>query len=725
MSKSEFIKNAEENFLTYAGAVIKSRAISDVEDNLKPVTRRILWAMYEGKMLPNKPTVKCAKVTGSVIASYHPHGDASVYDALIHLGQPWKMRYPLVYVQGNVGNILGDGPAASRYTECRLSKVGELMLRDLEKRPVEFRPNYDDTTEEPVLLPSVFPNTLCNGSLGIAVGLSASLVPHNVVEVTDGIMAVIDNPDITIDKLMHFIPGPDFPEGGLITDGEKLESIYTTGRGSVTCRAHYRLGKNGGRDEIVFTDLPYQVEIESGVIAPLKKLVNEESCDFFYDYQDNTDDKHVEFHVILNKGVNPDLALALLYSKTKLEQTIKINNTVLVQGEPRQLGLLGMIREYLRHRNTCLIKVARTDLDKTEHKLTVVIGLQKCMSNIDRVIELIRGANNRADAKTKLMVEFELNEEQADAVLDMKLSRLSRLDIQDLDKQAEDLNKAIVEYKEIISSEAKRAGIIKGQLAEIAKLCGDKRRTEIRAEATESDTHASPVREFFVYSDRISDILPPTAGAIQCILSNSAKKLFTYAADGSLGTDARIGIGRNDREFLITVTRDGYLKKTAAADVNFDRAGKLLKVREGDELLMADTADSTDFVLLLGKNGKLLKVAVADLNTASKMTQGVTTSLDGIVAAVVASANDSILFVDKDNKGKLVATGDFVVGARTSKGQTINDDNRFMLNVTGRDTIYYLCKGKMTPIDLAKKVTMKSKTAGGAALTAKVIEKII
>ena len=725
MSKSEFIKNAEENFLTYAGAVIKSRAISDVEDNLKPVTRRILWAMYEGKMLPNKPTVKCAKVTGSVIASYHPHGDASVYDALIHLGQPWKMRYPLVYVQGNVGNILGDGPAASRYTECRLSKVGELMLRDLEKRPVEFRPNYDDTTEEPVLLPSIFPNTLCNGSLGIAVGLSASLVPHNINEVAAGISAYIDNNNITIDELMRYIPGPDFPENGVIINGEKLKSIYATGRGSVTCRAHYRLSKVSGRDEIIFTDLPYQVEIESGVIAPLKKLVNEENCDFFYDYQDNTDDKHVEFHVILNKGVNPDIALALLFSKTKLEQTVKINNTVLVQGEPRQLSLLEMIKEYLRHRNTCIIKVARTDLDKARHKLTIVIGLQKCMSNIDRVIALIRGADNRAAAKAGLMREFELNEEQADAVLDMKLSRLSRLDVADLETQQKDLEQEIINQNDIISNQARRDTIIKSQLAEMVKLCGDKRRTEILVEAEESDVHASPMREFFVYSDRVSDILPPTSGALQCILSNSMKKVFTYAADGSLGTEAKVGIGSNEHEFVITVTKNGYIKKTAASEVNFDRVGKLLKLKDGDSLLMANTAEATDFVLLLGNNDKLLKLAVSDLTTASKMTQGLSTSLDGIKAAVVASANDQILFVDKDNKGKIVVTGDFTTGSRTSKGQTINEGNVYMLNVTGRDTIYYLSKGKITSIDLAKKVTIKSKTAGGATLTTKTIEKII
>ena len=724
MAKSEFIKNAEENFLVYAGAVIKSRAISDVEDNLKPVTRRILWAMYENKLGADKHTVKCGKIVGDVMGKYHPHGDASIYDALIHLGQSWKMRYPLVYVQGNVGNILGDGPAAARYTECRLSKVGELMLRDLDKKPVNFRPNYDDTLEEPVLLPSIFPNTLCNGSLGIAVGLSASLVPHNVCEVTDGIIAVIDNPDITIDKLMTFIPGPDFPEGGLITDGERLKAAYTTGRGSVTCRANYRLAKNGGRDEIIFTDLPYQVEIESGVIVPLKKLVAEEQCDFFYDYQDNTDDKHVEFHVILNKGVNPDVALALLYSKTKLEQTIKINNTVLVDGEPRQLSLLGMIQCYLKHRHNCLIRVAMADKTKAEHKLTVVIGLQKCMSNIDKLIAMIRAADSRAVAKQSIMGEFELNEEQADAVLDMKLSRLSRLDIQDLDKQAEDLNKTIAEQGQIINDAATRNELIKAQLTEIKKLCGDKRRTEIQYEATE-DEHAMPVREFFVYGDRVSDILPPTVGALQCIMSNSVRKLFTYGADGTANGSAKIGIAYNDRKNLITVTKNGYIKRTAVSDVQLDRNTKLLKLKEGDELLMAGTADDNDFVLLYGNNGKLLKVGVDELPVASKLTQGLTTSLDGVAAAVIAQPSDLILFVDKDNKGKLVSTQDFVTGSRTSKGQTINDNNVFMLNVTGRDTIYFISKGKITPIELAKKVTTKSKTAGGATLTTKAIEKII
>lgn len=724
MSKSEFIKNAEENFLVYAGAVIKSRAISDVEDNLKPVTRRILWAMWENKLGADKHTVKCGKVVGDVMGKYHPHGDASIYDALIHLGQSWKMRYPLVYVQGNVGNILGDGPAAARYTECRLSKVGELMLRDLDKKPVAFRPNYDDTLEEPVLLPSVFPNTLCNGSLGIAVGLSASLVPHNVNEVCDAIAAQIDNPSITIEELMKIMPGPDFPEGGIITDAERLKTAYTTGRGSVTCRAHYYLDKVNGRDEIVFTDLPYQVEIESGVVVPLKKLVNEESCEFFYDYQDNTDDKHVEFHVILNKGVNPDVALALLYSKTKLEQSVKINNTVLVDGEPRQLSLSGMIQCYLKHRHNCLIRVAMADKAKAEHKLTVIIGLQKCMSDIDKVIALIRGADNRQMAKNALIAQFELNEEQADAVLDMKLSRLSRLDVVDLDKQHDDLEKAIAEYGEIITNEGKRAEIIKSQLAEMKKLCGDARRTELQYE-TAADDHPMPVREFFVYNDRVSDILPPTVGALQCIMSSNLRKLFTYSADGTANGSSKIGIAYNDRANLITVTRGGYIKRTLASDVQLDRNTKLLKLKDGDELLMAGTADDNDFVLLLGNNDKLLKLAVSDLTVASKLTQGLVTALDGVQAAVIARPNDSILFVDKDNKGKLVSTQEFTVGNRTSKGQTINEGNQFMLNVTGRDTVYYISKGKIAAIELTKKVSMKSKTAGGASLTTKVIEKII
>lgn len=722
--KSEFIKNAEEGFLTYAGAVIKSRAISDVEDNLKPVTRRILWAMYENKLGADKHTVKCGKVVGDVMGKYHPHGDASVYDALIHLGQSWKMRYPLVYVQGNVGNILGDMQAASRYTETRLSKVGELMLRDLDKKPVEFRANYDDTLEEPVLLPSIFPNILCNGSLGIAVGLSASLVPHNVKEVVDGITAYIDNSDITLDELMKFIPGPDFPEGGLITNGEKLRAAYLSGKGSITCRAHYRLSKVGGRDEIIFTDLPYQVEIESGVITPLKKLVNEENCDFFYDYQDNTDDKHVEFHVILNKGVNPDLALALLFSKTKLEQTVKINNTVLVQGEPQQLGIMGMIREYLRHRNSCIIKVAYADARKAAHKLTVVIGLQKCMSNIDKVIALIRAADSRAVAKTDLMREFELNEEQADAVLDTKLSRLSRLDVADLDKQEKELNDFIAAQKDLIDNQATRNALIKAQLTEVKKSCGDNRRTEIRSEAAMQDDPAAPVREFYVYSDRISDILPPTAGALGCAISNTSKRLFTYSAEGTT-SGVNVGVGYNDKSNLITITKDGYVKRTDAAGIKFGGATKLLKLREGDELLCAGTADDADFILLLGKNGKLLKLAVNDLSLASKLTQGSATALDGIESALIVGPNDIILFVDKDNKGKLVSVQDFSTGSRTSKGQTINEDNRFMINVTGRETIYYLSKGKINSIELSKKVSLKSKTAGGASLTNKTIEKII
>ena len=724
MSKSEFIKNAEENFLVYAGAVIKSRAISDVEDNLKPVTRRILWAMWENKLGADKHTVKCGKIVGDVMGKYHPHGDASIYDALIHLGQSWKMRYPLVYVQGNVGNILGDGPAAARYTECRLSKVGELMLQEIDKKPVNFRANYDDTLEEPVLLPSIFPNVLCNGSLGIAVGLSASLVPHNVNEVCDAITAVVNDPNVSIDDIMMVMPGPDFPEGGLIVDGERLKSAYASGRGAITCRANYRLAKTGGRDEIIFTDMPYQVDIEPGVIVPLKKLVNEESCDFFYDYQDNTDDKHVEFHVILNKGVNPDMALALLYSKTKLEQTVKINNTVLVDGEPRQLSLIDMIKSYLGHRHTCLIRVATADKAKAEHKLTVVIGLQKCMSDIDKVIALIRNADNRQMAKNSLMKEFELNDEQADAVLDMKLSRLSRLDVQDLDKQQKNLEQTIAEQAEIINSQVKRNEIIKQQLADIKRTCGDARRTKIQYEATENE-HAMPMREFFVYNDRVSDILPPAVGALQCLMTNSIQKVFTYSADGTANGPSKIGIAHADRANVITVTKGGYIKRTLSSEVQLNKNTKLLKLKENDELLMAGTAHDTDFVLLLGNNDKLLKVAVSELSAATKLTQGLTTSLDGIKAAVIASPNDTILFVDGENKGKLVSVQDFTTAARTSKGQTINEGNRFMLNVTGRETIYYTSNNKINSIDLAKKVTIKSKTAGGATITAKTIEKII
>lgn len=725
MAKEEFNKNAEENFLTYAGAVIKSRAISNVEDNLKPVTRRILWSLYENKVFADKKTVKCGKIVGDVLGRYHPHGDASVYDALVHLAQDWKMRYPLVYVQGNMGNILGDGPAASRYTECKLSKCGQLMLEDIKKAAVQFRPNYDESLLEPCLLPSIFPNTLCNGSIGIAVGLSASLVPHNVNEVCDGIIAYINNPQIKIEELFKYIKGPDFPEGGIIIDGEKLPEIYKLGRGTVTVRAHYKVLQSGQKIELVFTDLPYQVEIEQGVIKPLKKLI-EECPDLIDDYYNNTNEKQVEFHIILNKGVDLARGLAAIFEATKLEQTIKINNTVLVQGEPRTLSLIGMIQEYLRHRHNCIINIARNELEKANHHLTIVLGLEKCMSNIDDVIHIIRNADNAAMAKNQLCAKYELSGEQADAVLDMKLSRLSRLDVVDLQDDEKKTRENISNQTDLIENAVTRENLIKSQLNEIKKQVGDERRTEILVTSV-SDT-PELIHNFYGYADMVTDIEPPTYGAIACLPTTNIKHIFAYDADGTFYPAKTMqnikncrGYGLLGKDYFITVTEQGYIKKTRA-DFWKDKTIAGVKLKAGDSLMYAGMATDDDYLLVLDENAQVSKIAVAELKEASRLTQGLTTGLGKIVAALIVSDDDNIVVIDNANHGKIVAVKTLSINSRTSKGQKLNESARYLININNRNDVYGVSGKKVIEIPL-KKMSVKSKAAGGTTLSGRNIER--
>ena len=466
-------ERSKNDFLVYANSVIKSRAIPSIEDNLKPIHRRILWSMYENKYYNDKPTVKCARVVGNVMGSYHPHGDSSIYEALVRLSQWWKIRYPLVELQGNGGNLLGDGAAASRYTECRLTKVGMMLLEDIEKNCVDTRPNFDESTTEPVSLPSKFPYLLCGNNSGIAVGMSSDLVSHNFTEVMGAINYYMDHKDCSIADLMQFIKGPDFPTGGLITNGEELLNIYSTGRGSIKVYSHYEISKKGAKTVITFKDIPYGVEIDSGVKAPLKKLVLDDGYDIFEDIDvRKAGPRNFDILVTLSKNADVAKALEILFAKTRLCDSIKINQTVLVNGEPKLLNLKELIAYWVNYRSDIIKKIAATDYQKTNHKLTVTLGLQKCMSDIDLLVSLIRNSDNRAAAKIAIMKAFELNDEQADAVLDMKLSKLSRLDLTELNDEEKNLRETLAKLKGIIDNEENRYNIIREQLKEIKGVLG-------------------------------------------------------------------------------------------------------------------------------------------------------------------------------------------------------------------------------------------------------------
>lgn len=728
---------SKQDFLIYANSVIKSRAISFAADNLKPVHRKILWTLYEDKVYDNSKTKKCATEVGRVLA-YHPHGDAAVYGALVRLSQWWKLRYPLVEMQGNCGNILGDGPAASRYTECRLSKIGMFMLEDINKNCVDFHPNYDNTTEEPTTLPSKFPYILCGNNSGIAVGMGSDIVSHNFTEVVDAIKYYMEHKDCSIADLMQFIKGPDFPTGGKIINGEELLDIYTRGTGSVKICAHYDIVKKNNKTLVTFHDLPYGVEIDSGVKKPLKKLVLDEGYDVFEDITVNKAGPHnFDITITLAKGANVNKCLEILFAKTKLQSSVKINQNFIIDGEPKLLNLKQIIEYWVNYRSSCITKIAATDYAKTNHKLTITLGLQKCMSNIDRVIEIVRYDNM---SKTTLMKEFELNDEQATAVLEMKLSRLNRLEIEKLNKDAEDLKNTLKDIQDIIDNEKVRYDIILKDLAEIKKAIGkDERLTEIYySGSTQANFAAADVKKEFrvtsvgnAYS--LENEIMPNEELMDVVFACGPKDIYGYTKTGEIcslvnkGNADYIGacVLNPSKTKVICVTKNGNIKLTEVKEYRLGKSEKALKLKDDDELKFLDFCGENDYLMLFnGEN--VLKLAIKDLPLASKLTLGVKSGFTSISAAAVVSDSDVLLFATQDMKGKLTSVKDFSIDSRGNKGQSVAEKTVFMKKFEdGREVIYLIPKiGKMFTVQ-RNKVSIKSRTASGASLTSRAVSTIL
>ena len=730
-------ERSKQDFLIYANSVIKSRAIPSVEDNLKPIHRRILWSMYESKFYNNKPTVKSAKVVGNVMGAYHPHGDSSIYEAIVRLSQWWKLRYPLVEMQGNCGNILGDGAAASRYTECRLSNIGMFMLEGIGMNCVDTRPNFDNSCTEPCTLPSMFPYLLCGNNSGIAVGMGSDIVSHNFTEVMGAIQYYMEHKDCSIADLMQFIKGPDFPTGGIIMNGEELLDIYTRGQGSVKVYSHYDIAKKGAKTLITFHDLPYGVDIDDGVKKQIQKLVQDDGYDVFEDVSVlKAGDRNFDITVTLSKDANVAKCLELLFNKTKLASSIKINQNLIVNGEPRVLSLKQMIEYWVNYRSHCIEKIAWTDYADTNHKLTVTIGLQKCMSDIDKLVSLIRSASDRAAAKRAIIEAFELNDEQAEAVLNMKLSRLSRLDLAELDKDKEDLEKTLAQIKTIINDESERYKIILNDLQTIKKVLGkDDRLTEIHY-ARPNIAADKPVvkQEYRITTNGIdNDLNSSDVGSlVDVVFAYGMEDILGYNKEGEISPiQASAGyIGacvKDKKEKFVSVTKNGNIKVSLASEYKFNKAGeKVIKIKEGDELVFADFCSDSDFLMLFDGNQTVLKLSIADLTVASKLTVGVKSGFASIAAAAVVSDSDILLFVTKDNKGKYTSVKDFSVDSRGNKGQLITENTICMRRFdSGRENIYLVPKqGK--PFTVARnKITVKGRTAVGAALTSRAVSRII
>lgn len=730
-------ERSKQDFLIYSNSVIKSRAIPSVEDNLKPIHRKILWTLYEDKIFADKPTKKCATEAGRALA-YSPHGDASVYGAMVRMSQWWKLRYPLIEMQGNCGNILGDGAAASRYTECRLSPVGMLMLEDINKECVSFKPNYDNSLTEPVTLPSKFPFILCGNNSGIAVGMGSDVVSHNFTEVAEGIKYYMQHKDCTVADLMQYIKGPDFPTGGKIINGEDLLEIYTRGTGAVKVCSHYDITKKGTKTVIIFHDLPYGTEIDDGVKKPLKKLVLDEGYECFENIEVNKAGPHnFDIAITLSKDANVAKCLEILFAKTKLMSSIKINQNFIVDGEPRVLSLKQMVAAWVAYRSNCIQKIAQTDYQKTNHKLTITLGLQKCMSDIDRVIKIVRFDDT---PKITLMKEFALNDEQASAVLDIKLSRLSRLEVEKLNQDEKSLENTLAKLRTTIENEEVRYAQIAIELDEIKKVIGkDERLTEIHYARpnTVIAEEALVQKEYKITSNGnyYDESSMPLANEtlIGVVKSYSEQNLIGYTAKGELctlncgGLTNYIGVfNKNNKNKIVTVTANGNVKISLASDYKLAKPEKGIRVKDDDNVVYMSMCGDTDYLILLdGTANRVLKLAVAQLPIASKVTTGVKSGLTHINAAGIGNDADNLLFVTAEGKGKLTAVKDFTVDSRGNKGQNIAENTKWMRIVDSTRDVFYLVPkiGKITTIS-CNKVSMKSRTAQGASLTTRAIESI-
>ncbi len=563
------------SYIDYSMSVIVSRALPDVRDGLKPVHRRVLYGMSELGVFSNKPHKKSARIVGEVLGKYHPHGDSSVYDAMVRMAQTWSLRYPVVDGQGNFGSMDGDSPAAMRYTEARLKKIAEEMMADIEKNTVDFGLNFDDTLEEPKVMPSGFPNLIVNGSSGIAVGMATNMAPHNLSETINGIIAYIDNNDITIDELMHYIKGPDFPTGAIIHGIQGIRDAYETGRGRLVIRARSNIEiQSSGREVIVFNEIPYQLN-KALLIERIAELVNEKKLDGISYVNDESDREGMRIVVKLKKEANSNVVLNNLYKQTPLQSSFSINNIALVDGRPRQLNLKELIHYYVKHRHEVVVRRTEFDLKKALERLHIIDGLLIAQDNIDEVIQIIRASATPDEAVQGLMNRFGLSEIQSRAIVDMRLRQLTGLEREKLQAEHDELTKLVAHYNAILANEDMRMGIIKDELLVIKQKYGDERRTEIKPNAEEFNPE-----DFYA-----------------------------------------------DDDMVITISHLGYIKRTPLADFKAQSRGGggskgSATRRDEDFLEHLFHASMHNTLLLFTEKGRCFWVKVYDLPEGTKTSQG-------------------------------------------------------------------------------------------------------
>ncbi len=725
-------KTMEKSYIDYAMSVIAARALPDVRDGLKPVQRRILFSMQELNNGPDKPHRKSARIVGDTMGKYHPHGDTSIYGALVNMAQRWNMRYMLVDGHGNFGSVDGDGAAAMRYTEARLSKIAVEMLADIYKDTVDFVPNFDDTEKEPVVLPARFPNLLVNGATGIAVGMTTNIPPHNLREVIAAVVKIIDNKveedrDTDIDEILDIIKGPDFPTGAEILGTRGIEEAYRTGRGKIKVRAITNIETaSNGRNHIIVTELPYLVN-KARLIEKIADLVKDKKIDGITAITDESNREGIRINIELRRDVNANVVLNQLLRHTQLQDTFGVIMLALVNNEPKILNILQMLEYYLDHQKEVVTRRTKYDLNKAEERAHILEGLLKALDHIDEVIKIIRGAQTPADAKSQLMETFELSDAQAQAIIDMRLRTLTGLERGKLETEYTELEGKIKEYKEILADEKKLLTVIKTEIQEIADKYGDDRRTKIGFDDDMTDEDLIPdndtviamtnlgyikrmsVENFksqnrggkgikgmqTIEDDFIEELFMTTNKSYVMFFTNTGRcyRIKAYEIPEASRTSRGTAIVNliqlqpgekitavdttkelNENMYFVMATKNGLIKKTRLKEYNNVRKNGLLAIalREGDELIEVKATDDTEDIILATRFGMAIRFNEKDIRVTGRNSYGVIGMRledgDEVIGMQLTSQGETMLVASEKGYGKRTPVSDFKIQNRGGKG---------------------------------------------------------